>query len=237
MLKIAICDDDSIFRSILEQMINKALETANHEIELQSYDDGDQLLKYLETDPTGIDILFLDVMLGAGSGLDYGQILRDRHPQVQTIYMSADANYSLDVFDLEPVYFLHKPIDLDRLNRALDLAIRRVEDRGSSHLKVGNRGHQFNILFSEIIFIESERRIIIVHRKGSPYRFYGQLDDIEKMVPDYFIRCHQSYLVNMNFIQAVVNGRFVLNNGRIIPIAQKRRTASRSRFQEFINKT
>ncbi len=235
MLRIAICDDDLIFSSILEQMIIRVTKASNRGVLITFFASEEQLTQFLQQSPHDLDILFLDVILGTKSGLDVGQMVRERNPLIQTIYMSADANYSLDVFDLEPVYFLHKPIDLDRLTRALDLAVRRIDERSKSHLRVGNRAHLFNIPFSDIFYIESERRILIIHRKGNPYRMYGQLDEIEKLVPEYFIRCHQSYLVNMNYIQAFVNNRFVMSNGRLIPIAQKRRSASRERFTEFVN--
>lgn len=234
MLRIAICDDDQIFCLILEQMIKNVSTAANRDTEISFFITGELLIKHLAQAPNDFDILFLDVILGANSGLDIGQAVRERYPQIQTIYMSADANYSLDVFDLEPVYFLHKPIELERLTKALELAARRVDERSRTHLRLGNRGQQYNIPFSEILYIESERRVIIIHRRGTPYRFYGQLDDIEKLVPEYFNRCHQSFLVNMNHVQAILNNRFVIDNGRLIPIAQKRRTASRERFLEFI---
>ncbi len=84
------------------------------------------------------------------------------------------------------------------------------------------------------MYLESERRIIIVHRTANEHQFYAQLDEIEQHVPDSFIRIHQSYLVNMHYITSLAKGRCQMLDGKVIPIAQKRRAIARRRYLQFI---
>jgi DNA-binding LytR/AlgR family response regulator len=48
-----------------------------------------------------------------------------------------------------------------------------------------------------------------------------KLNDLQKMLPDKFIRVHQSYLVNLDEIEHVENGYLILKEGRIIKISKK----------------
>ncbi len=234
MIKVAICDDDPIFLKMIEQMIDQIARSSGQPAEFVEFETGDALMHYLKQNQNHVDVLFLDVMLGDSNGLEFGQMIRERYPFIQTVFISADIDYSLDVFDLEAVYFLNKPISVDRLSRAWELALRRISNQKESFLRINSRGHHLNIPYKDILYLESERRIIIVHRISTTHQFYAQLDDIENTIPEYFTRCHQSYLVNMHFISSLAKGRCQISNGQVIPIAQKRRAITRRQYLQFI---
>lgn len=235
MIKVAICDDDPIFLKLLEQMIAQIAQTSGQFVEFVEFEAGETLMHHLKQNQNHVDILFLDIMLGGTiNGLDFGQMIRERYPFIQTIFISADIDYSLDVFDLEAVYFLNKPISVDRLGRAWDMALRRINSQKTSFLRINSRGHHINVPYKDIMYLESERRIIIVHRTANEHQFYAQLDEIEQLVPDMFIRIHQSYLVNMHYITSLAKGRCQMLDGVVIPIAQKRRAIARRHYLQFI---
>ena len=48
------------------------------------------------------------------------------------------------------------------------------------------------------------------------------------MLPDRFVHCHQSFLVNLDYVTAWNNDRFVLADGRAIPISQRRRAVAKA---------
>jgi DNA-binding LytR/AlgR family response regulator len=234
MIKVAICDDDPIFLKLLEQMVGQVAGQSEQPAEFVEFETGESLMHYLKQNQNHVDVLFLDVMLGEKTGLEFGQMIRERYPFIQTIFISSESDYSLDVFDLEAVYFLTKPISAERLGRAWELALRRISNQRESFLRINSRGHHINVPFRDIVYLESERRIIVVHRLSTTHQFYAQLDDIEQTVPDFFIRCHQSYLVNMHFISSLAKGRCQVTTGMQIPIAQKRRAQTRRRYVQFI---
>ena len=235
MIKVAICDDDPIFLTLLEQMIDQIARSSGQLAEFAEFESGEKLMHYLNQSQNHVDILFLDIMLGGQTnGLEFGQMIRERYPFIQTILISADIDYSLDVFDLEAVYFLNKPISIDRLGRAWDMALRRIHSQKTSFLRINSRGHHINVPYKDIMYLESERRVVIIHRTANLHHFYAQLDEVEQLVPDYFIRIHQSYLVNMHFITSLSRGRCQMLDGLVIPVAQKRRALARSSYLKFI---
>ena len=76
------------------------------------------------------------------------------------------------------------------------------------------------IRFDEIKYVESYRRTIIIHELRQNTELVMKLDDFCKQAPDFFIRTHKSYLVNMNMIRNISNNRIELFSGETVPVAK-----------------
>ena len=63
------------------------------------------------------DLLFLDVNLRAGTGFDLLESLRPNSPSV--IFTTARADFALQAFDFDAVDYLLKPVNPERLAKAI----------------------------------------------------------------------------------------------------------------------
>ena len=90
-------------------------------------------------------------------------------------------------------------------------------------LKIRTGGEIYCFHYEEIQYLEARDKKIILHVNKYEISFYSSLQKLEKSLPDYFIRCHRSYIVNFMFIQKadLINGEFYLNKKTVIPISQK----------------
>lgn len=90
-------------------------------------------------------------------------------------------------------------------------------------LKIRTGGEIYCFHYEEIQYSEARDKKIILHVNKYEISFYSSLQKLEKSLPDYFIRCHRSYIVNFMFIQKadLINGEFYLNKKTVIPISQK----------------
>jgi hypothetical protein len=80
----------------------------------------------------------------------------------------------------------------------------------------------FKIDINEIIYAESDgRQINVFFKNHTNLSFYLKLNELQDMLPDKFIRVHQSYLVNIDEIERIENGYLVLKEGEIIKISKK----------------
>lgn len=83
------------------------------------------------------------------------------------------------------------------------------------YIRIKVRNSYVNIMYSDIIYIESCNNRCILHTADEEYPLYMKLDDIEQQIADEksrFLRCHRSYIVNMDHITAV-DEQFRLDNG------------------------
>ena len=58
----------------------------------------------------------------------------------------------------------------------------------------------------------------------------AKLNDIQEILPDDFVRIHQSYLVNIRYIKEVSNYQATLWTGKILPVARSKYRNLKERF-------
>ena len=63
-------------------------------------------------------------------------------------------------------------------------------------------------------------RKLVFYTDGDSYEANMNMDDILKLLPDYFIRCHRSYIVNINHVSQVEKGEVILRKGERIPVSR-----------------
>ena len=99
------------------------------------------------------------------------------------------------------------------------------------------QGEQLRIPYGGISHFESNAKKVTLHLAGSPrrYEFTAKLDDIAAGLPDTFLRCHQSYLVNMDMIRLLDTRQrlFVLSNDTEILISPRIYPQARERYQQY----
>lgn len=100
-------------------------------------------------------------------------------------------------------------------------AIKTQVEQGKGYLLVKVQGGMRKILLNDVIFFSSEVRKLITHmRDGEKLWFYGQLNELEKMLPEAsFLRCHQSFLVNQSMIELMRREYFIVH-GIQIPVSR-----------------
>ena len=65
------------------------------------------------------------------------------------------------------------------------------------------RGDEFSENFDNIYMIEVQSKRITFHTVSQSYEFYDSLDAIMKQAPEYFVRVHRSYVINVRFIKSI----------------------------------
>lgn len=100
-------------------------------------------------------------------------------------------------------------------------------------------GETIHMPLDRISYFESCAKKVMLHLRDHSqiYCFSAKLDDIQKKLPDYFIRCHQSYLVNPNQISRLDSKEhlFILNDGSDVLISRRMLPAAKSDYELYLN--
>ena len=127
--------------------------------------------------------------------------------------MTAYSQYSEAIFKTKPTYLLLKPIKKEQIKKSLERALQ--EEKQNKSIKTFNiKGKIFNIEVEKIKYIESNKRVVIIYEEDLKRRIYGKLDEIEEMLSSNFVRCHQSYIVNLEHVRELNTHEFVLHTRR-----------------------
>lgn len=82
--------------------------------------------------------------------------------------------------------------------------------------------------------ITSSGRISTFHSGGTAVELYIKLDDVMKLLPDCYLRCHQSNIVNMNDIKVFAGNTVTLSDGTDIRISKSRYRQAKEKFLNYI---
>ena len=69
---------------------------------------------------------------------------------------------------------------------------------------------------------------------GKEERCYGKLDHLERQLPDQFLRCHKSFLVNMDRIRNFEKHQIELESGRMVDVSRSRLKEAREKYFQYV---
>ncbi len=160
---------------------------------------------------TEVDLLFLDIKMPQLTGIDFLKMLKNPPAVILT---TAYREYAVEGYELDVVDYLLKPVTFDRFFKAVERYHVRMTPKEIGqkiispqqeefiYIKTGNKFHKINT--QEIIFIESTKDYIVVHRSGAEkltakYRISDLEEDLKGKS---FLRIHRSFIVNPSKITA-----------------------------------
>lgn len=202
MLNFIVCDDNV---NILEK-ISKMLETIfiNHSLDANivlQESDGKPVIDFVRTNH--VDVLLLDINLkGKISGLHIAEELRKINKNAYIIFTTAHLEYAMLAYKFKTFDYLPKPITFERLEETI---LRLFGDLESSHqknyIKIGNS--QTIVCENDIQYIKRDGMKLIFHTKDKDFETYSSFTKIESFLPENFVRCHKSFIVNINNISNI----------------------------------
>lgn len=224
--KAIVVDDDPISQKIIEQCLHRS---CVFEAPLVL---GDALSLNKKIQEGSYDVIFLDVELPELSGLDF---IRAFENLPQIVLMSNMKHYAVDAFEVEVLDFLPKPIEYSRFLKAVN----KLEKLRSSNLEGEDleltdsvffkvNGKLQKIVTKDILFFESMSDYVKIITLQKQYVVLQTMTNLQKVLPKNFMRCHRSYIINLNKVEAL--------DDRVLEIEQHLVPVSRSYYNEIKNK-
>lgn len=103
-------------------------------------------------------------------------------------------------------------------------------------LVVRARSTVYSLETEDILYVESCYRNLMIVTKEQQIRVPMKLGEIQEALPDYFLRCHQSFLVNAREIVRFCQKKITLKNGIEIPVSRKRYAQAREAYRHFLER-
>ena len=171
------------------------------------------------------DLIFLDIHLPKLKGMAFLKTLT--HPPA-VIITTAYHQYAVEGFDLNVTDYLLKPFEFERflvaVNKVKIIQSEKQKPDDSKaikdHLFLNVQKKKVKILFSEIIYIESQREYIRIVTTKKEYISKMSTHEIEDLLPvNLFKRIHRSFIVSINKIESYT-AEMVEVSGVSIPIGR-----------------
>jgi DNA-binding LytR/AlgR family response regulator len=232
MVKLVVCDDDELIVDCICNIIERCFKD-NVVIE-KHYSTFTLLDFYIDNQKKDLDVLIMDVELRGENGIQIASSIIRLHPHVKVIIISGFLKYAEDVFDANPVQFLIKPVNEEKLIRAVEKSIQAIDLESSISIKIVQKQGILKICTKDIKYFESSGRCVYIHERGASRKIYYKLDDLEKVMPCNFLRCHKSFIVNMNYVKEFRKDVIILNSGDDIPISRSKYASAKIEFLNYL---
>ena len=202
MINIGICDDEASMRRLLRAPLEQKLQLLGADYRIFEYDCGETLLTRPETE--WLDILFLDIEMKQLSGMETARNLRKRDSHTLLIFVTAYPDFVFQGYEVHAFHYILKPYENRKIRKVLEQAIKELGQNREHYFTLEQKSGTTKIPAKKILAFSSDRRKIIISLEdGNKLEFYGKLDAVETDLPDYFIRCHNRHLVNLNYVTAL----------------------------------
>ena len=232
MFRIGICDDDLQEAQKIEEYIRHM---PFHDLETEVFLSGEELLRH-HLENKKYNIILLDIELPSVNGIETAIKLRKTDLDMVLIFVTAHREYVYKTFEALPFRFLEKPVSYDMLVNSIGEAIRYLEERRSYFFyKKGNRHYQ--IPARDILYFEALNRKIKIVSLDQTEICYGKIHTLTgQLNPDYFLRVHNSFIINMDHITSFSEKEVLLGNKYSIPVSLKYREQARLEHLKFVER-
>lgn len=198
MIRVALCDDNfasikSVAKMIEAEFIEQEIDGEISVITSEQKEIFDAIYK------REIDVLFLDVdfKTKGKSGIEFAKDLRNINREFTLIFLTAHQRYMQVSFLVKAFDYLVKPIN----KPVLEELINRIKEEYMNNKRVFLILNKWiSIRLKDILYIEKEGnkcKVITINRVEYTFK---TIDTLLTELPDYFAKCHRSFIINLEQI-------------------------------------
>lgn len=221
MLNFVICDDNLNLLDRLEKMLETIFTKNNYDASIVfKSDNADDILHYI--DYNIVDVLMLDINLKSSkSGLELAEEIRKRKKNAYIIFTTGHLEYAMVAYKYKTFDYLPKPITYERLEDTITRLFEDANELNKRYIKIDNKNTMIDE--AEIQYIKRDGMKLVFHTSSRDYDTYSSFNKFQEKLPDTYVRCHKSYIANLNQIKDIepVSGTITFRDGNTCDIGPK----------------
>lgn len=245
MLRIAICDDDVSFLNSFSQKTTKSFTNAGQPIKVFTFSDGKGLIGKVEKEKQIFDIIFLDVEMPEIDGFQVAQRLRELGTPFMLLFMTYIEHQSREGYLYGAFRYVFKNNLEAEMIEAVSSIMKKLGYSAAEQEEITLKCRTLGVLEDltlkkeDIIFLKAEKT-----RRVTLKTVYSEHELLVKPISKYaelfnppaFVPIMRSYLLNLNHVESIDTGFFVLTGGLTVPLGVRReaRKASMEKYLKFL---
>ncbi|MCI8408856.1 MAG: response regulator transcription factor [Lachnospiraceae bacterium] len=230
MYQIVICDKDNVFRENFYQQLEKVTKKFCMEcciIQCEKAEQVKDMFRKMEQ----MDLLFLGIELEKSLGFELGKYIREKLYDFDTpiVYVSEKPEHAMKLFETMAFDFLLKPVSEEKLQSMMERFL-TMNKKAEYFFQFSQGKIQEAVHYNKIIYFQSASPKLLVYTKDGTNDFYGKLDDVERQLPENFVRIHKSYIVNTYYVKKSCYNGVTLLDEQKLPISRSYKERVRKFF-------
>lgn len=236
MLKLLVCASTKDDAEAIHLRAYSALQKLRVRCELAFSSSAELMRNHMKTD--AYDVFIFDAR--SKECLELAEYIRSENLVSSILFLNAQRNGDLNrIIKYRPSYVVFA-FDEDK---AFAEGIKRCcseQLSGRSFFTVKTKESVMRFDYKDILCFESDQRIVCMYTMSKAVEFYAKLGDIADSLPENkFLRCHQSYIVNMDYVRRLdkTTRYFQLVSGKEIAISKSYYASAIESFEKYSSRT
>ena len=230
MLKIAVCDDTKEECALIVEYTSAFFTEQGREVHIDIYGNGTQLLE----SGTQYDLYLLDVMMPGITGIETAARLGNGCRAVVFITSSLEA--AVDGYSVNAAGFILKPVERKSFWATMERVVRRRLGVKKAVLPVVHNRVNVELPLERLAWFENRlHRVFVKLADGEILSVNQKLSELQLVLEPHsqFLRCHQSYLVNLDYVDKLEDSCFYMKDGQMIPISRNFYKQSKNAYYHY----
>ena len=233
MIKIAIVEDDKQQADLLSQYLNRYGKKNQYIFEITHFDRAESFLGNCNQN---FDIVFMDIELPDGNGMDLVRQMRETDKTTLVIFVTNLAQCAIEGYKVRAFDFIVKPISYYNFKLSFSNALDALEINKDIEIWIKNKEGEVRLLASRIIYIEVVEHSLTFHTIDGVYTATGSKsirDVAEELIDASFSFCNRCYLINLKYVTQVQQLQ-VLVRGEWLQISRRKRADFLKELNDYL---
>ena len=224
MIRIAIVEDESEYIRLLTDYLHRYEQESGQLFQIRTYPDG---LDITEDYTADHDIILMDIQMKHLDGMKAAQIIRGLDENVTIIFITSTVQYAVQGYTVDALGYVVKPVTYHSFANLIGKAVSKTEHEQQKHFcTVKTETGVQKIDLNNVLYIEAQRHNIVIHSVRAQFTTAGPMKKFEESLSGLpFSKCHNAYLVNLQYVDSILQNDVLLSDGTSLPISRARKKA------------
>ncbi len=233
-MRLAIVDDESVYRSQVAELISSVYGKAD--VSCFLYADGSELIRSFENG-FKLDAIFLDIEMKDIDGMTAAKKIREYSKDIPIIFLTSHTELAMDGYEVDAFRFLSKPVNKLKLSETLTDLEKKLKVDEKIVLK--KDGEEIVYPVSDLIYVEAANNSVRFCFRSGAVELRMKFTDAVAMVDELssdFIKIHRSYYINLGHVRKLSATEVILDNNETLPVARSASAEAKKSLLEYIRR-
>lgn len=221
-MTICYCEDESAQAKAFAIKIDQWAKNKNIAVHTDLFESAEEYL--FKAEQNTYDVIFLDISMRGQNGMELARKIREKEKDVILVFVTSDASYVFDGYEVGAYRYLMKPVDEKKLWEILDYARTQKEVEEENYILVKKDSQSVRINLKDIIYIEAQKHYVnlCMENKESiniKTAFTELLQETQEK-SDTILLTHRSYAVNIEKVVRIGRTECVITDGSVVPVSR-----------------
>lgn len=223
-IELAVVDDQAYDRDRISTLLTEYAANQHLAWQIRCFSSGEAFLDTVT--PGRYGMIFLDILMDGMDGMETARRLRAVDPDVLLIFVTTEASYAVEGYEVEAAGFLLK--EAGTLEAHFQALMARLERRIQAEVMLELPGSLTGIPVpaSTLLCAEVLNHNLKLHLKSGTYILRMTLGELWAQLPEdgRFFECHRGVVVNLDVVASLGSQVVTLSDGTVLPVSRRRRS-------------